>query len=217
MNATKKHIDSIKTIDIIPALSGLIGKVALASSFAFMWAQEFSISAPHFVLENVRLEIFIGSMMALLSAFLFRSASPAGTLAPMIVLIPIMARFGVHPFVLSIFVGLFGIIGAKTKLLGKLIKLAGNVSKASLAIAFGISGIILSFEKLLHFFRELLLPLFLLLLLLSAFYFLLIKHQKSWLIILIAAAISILVSFIPGYGIAPTVHYGLPTMRFKSF
>ncbi len=213
MSIRKEHINSIKMIDIIPALSGLIGKVALASSFAFMWAHEFSIGAPHFVLENVRLEIFIGSLIALLSAFLLKSVSPAGTLAPLIVLIPIMAKSGVHPFVLSILVGLFGMIGVKTGLLGKLIKLAGTVSKASLAIAFGMSGIVLSLQKLLHFFREHFLLLVLILLLLSVAYFVLIKRQKSWLIILIAAAVSILLSFIPGYGITPAVHFGLPNMN----
>jgi len=51
MNVRKKHMDSIEIIDIIPALYGLIGKVALASSFAFMRAQEFSISTT-FVKRN---------------------------------------------------------------------------------------------------------------------------------------------------------------------
>ena len=50
MNVRNKHIGSIKVIDIIPTLSGLIGKVALASSFAFMWTQGVSTSAPHFML-----------------------------------------------------------------------------------------------------------------------------------------------------------------------
>lgn len=213
MNIKKEPFDSIKIIDVIPALSGLIGKVALVSSFASMWAHEFSINSPSFVFENVRLEIFIGSAIALLTALLYKSVSPAGTLAPLILLIPAMAKFGAHPFILSIFVGLFGMIGVKTKLLEKLIKLAGNVCKASLAIAFGISGIILSLQKLLLFFRPFFLPVFLILLLLSFSYFLLIKHKKSWLIILFAAVASILLSFVPGYGITPNLRYGLPNMN----
>jgi hypothetical protein len=56
---------SIKMIDFIPTLSGLIGKVALVSSFAFVWAEELAILSPYFIFENVRIEIIIGSLITL--------------------------------------------------------------------------------------------------------------------------------------------------------
>lgn len=52
-------------IDFIPALSVLIGKVALVSSFAFVWAEELAIFYPYFIFENVRIEIIIGSLITL--------------------------------------------------------------------------------------------------------------------------------------------------------
>ena len=85
--------------DFIPALSGLIGKIALVSSFALVWAQELSITNPNFVLENVRIEILIGSIITLIAAIFYPNAAPAGTLAPLVVLLPVMSAFGVHPLI----------------------------------------------------------------------------------------------------------------------
>jgi hypothetical protein len=146
---SKRFGFSIK--DFIPAFSGLIGKISLISSFALVWAQELDITASNFVFENIRVEIIIGGAITLAAALLRPNTAPAGTLAPLIVLIPTMASFGVHPLVLSILVGIIGIVTVKTRLFTKLLHLSGRVSKASLALAFGVSGIVLCVSKLLSF------------------------------------------------------------------
>jgi len=184
---------SIKMIDFIPAISGLIGKIALASSFAFVWAQELAITFPNFVFENVRIEIIIGSIITLIMALVFPNVAPAGTLAPLIVLIPAMVSFGVHPFILSIMVGIIGIISVRTKIFEKLIMLSGYISKTSLTLTFGSAGVLLSVEKLHSFFNGNYVPEILLLFLLALVYGLLVKYKKNWLIIPIAAIISVIV------------------------
>ena len=181
--------------DFIPAVSGLIGKTALASSFALVWAQELGITFHDFVYLNVRLEIIIGSLIVLLAAILLPRIAPAGTLAPLIVLIPTMHAFGVHPFILGFLVGVLGMISVKTGIFLKLLHLPGQISKVSITIAFGISGIWLSFGKLSQFFTGKVACLTILLLSLTCLYVILWKIKKNWLIIPIAAVLAIVLPY----------------------
>jgi len=201
MSKKTNRFIGIKIIDFIPATSGLIGKIALVSSFAFVWAQELSITSPNFVFENVRIEIIIGSIITLVMALILPNTAPAGTLAPLIVLIPTMVRFGVHPFVLSILVGIIGMISVKTKLFETLISLSGYISKTSLTLTFGISGVLLSVKKLISFFCDNSIPLFLLIFSLALAYLLLLKHKKNWLVIPVSAIVSVLISLLFGVNI----------------
>ena len=191
---------NIKLIDFIPAVSGLIGKMALASSFAFVWALELGITNKSFVFENVRIEILIGSLITLIAAFVFPKASPPGTLAPLIVLVPIMAQFGVHPLILGVSIGIMGIIAVKTGVLIKLIGVSGFISRNSLTLAFGVAGIILCIQKLHLFFNKKLLVFITLLIVLSIVYTILFKIKKTYLIIPIATVISIIISVVFGLG-----------------
>ena len=194
MMRNKINLFRFKPIDLIPAFSGLIGKTALASSFAVVWASQFAITNPDFVFENVRLEIIIGSIITLLVALLLPNTAPCGTLAPLIVLVPSMAAFGVHPLILSISVGILGILAIKTTIFHKLIALSGMVSKASLTLTIGISGVILSTKNLYSFFAGKYTPFFFVMITLIIVYLLLRAYQKLWLIVPFAAVISILVS-----------------------
>ena len=189
----EKKLINIKLIDFIPAISGLIGKIALASSLAFVWALELGITNKNFVFENVRIEILIGSLVTLIAAFVFPKASPPGTLAPLIVLVPIMAQFGVHPLILGVSIGIMGIIAVKTGVLAKLTTISGSVSRNSLTLAFGVSGIILAVEKLHSFFQQKSPSFITLVILLSIVYIILFKLKKTYLIIPIAAVISIII------------------------
>lgn len=195
-------------LDLIPALGGLIGKVALASSFALVWAKELGISTPNFVFENVRMEILIGSGITLAAALAFHNMAPAGTLAPLVVLIPAMAKFGVHPLILSILVGIFGILSIKTKIFERLVSFSGDICKTSLTLVFGVSGVILAVQKTTGFFGSSHIPLFLFLLTLTAAYTLLFVFKKTWLIIPVAAGVSLLSSFLFGLetGISSDIH-----------
>ena len=191
----------LKPIDFVPALSGLIGKTALVSSFATVWMGSLKISSPNFVFENVRLEMLIGSIITLVAALLLPNIAPSGTLAPFIILVPFMAAFGVHPFLLSIFVGIFGIIAIKTGVFNKLLALSGPICKTSLTLTFGISGLLLSVKKLDHFYSGQRLPFFLLLVSLSIIFYILHKKNKLWLMIPATATIALILSlsfrFIP--------------------
>jgi len=186
---------SWKMIDFVPALSGLIGKTALVTSFALMWASHYRISDPDFVFENVRLEMIIGSIITLLVALFFHNIAPSGTLAPLIVLIPSMAAFGVHPFILSISVGVIGILGIKTKLFHKVIALSGLVSKTSLTLTIGLSGVLLSIKNLYTFFIDRHTPFHILLIILSLIYLILFRMNKAWLIVPIAAVLAVFISY----------------------
>lgn len=201
------------SLDLIPALGGLIGKVALVSSFALVWAKELGITTPDFVFENVRIELFIGSLITIIAAFIFKNIAPAGTLAPLIVLIPSMVHFGVHPFVLSIMVGIIGMISVKTKVFERLISISSDTSKTSLSLVFGISGVILAIRNLISFFGDRYFPLLLLVITLTFVYVLLLKYKKTWLIIPIAAVVSFGVSWL--FEIGVDVSKPIKAMQFN--
>ncbi len=191
--------------DFIPALSGLIGKIALVSSFAMVWAQELSITNPDFVLENVRIEILIGSIITLIASILYPNAAPAGTLAPLVVLIPVMSAFGVHPLILGITVGVFGILAIRSGLFKYLLDLSGFTCKTSITLTFGISGVWMSIQKLYAFFDEKKHVFWILTVVLIIVYLILFYFKKNWLVI---PVISIFAFIIPelvgtGYTIIP--------------
>jgi hypothetical protein len=194
MPKNRRNPNSFQLIDFVPALSGLIGKTALVTSFAVVWSNELNIKTPDFVFENVRIEMIIGSIITLIAALLLSDTAPSGTLAPLIVIVPTMARFGVHPFILSLLVGIIGIISIKTGLFHKLVGLSGSISKTSLSLTIGISGVLLSLNSLNTFFGDKRTPLFLIVVALTGTYFLLRKWNKIWLIIPVAAVVSILIS-----------------------
>jgi len=191
--------------DFIPALSGLIGKIALVSSFAMVWAQELSITNPDFVLENVRIEILIGSIITLIASILYPNAAPAGTLAPLVVLIPVMSAFGVHPLILGITVGVFGILAVRSGLFKYLLDLSGFTCKTSITLTFGISGVWMSIQKLYAFFDGKKHVFWILTVVLIIVYLILFYFKKNWLVI---PVISIFAFIIPelvgtGYTIIP--------------
>ena len=188
----KETLKKISYKDLIPALAGLIGKMSLIASFAVVWAQELGIEHVDFVFDNVRLEVFIGGVFALLAAFISPNMAPAGTLAPLVVLIPSMVKLGVHPFVLSLLVGIIGLITIKTGLLNKLMAMPGYHTKTSLTLVFGVSGIWLCWQKLYSFFANRYIELFLLMFILVIVYSVLLRLKKSWLMIPIASIVSIL-------------------------
>jgi hypothetical protein len=212
----KKIVNFIKDffLDFIPALGGLIGKISLLSSFALVWASELHISTPNFVFNNVRLELIIESFITLIIAIYIPNTSPVGTLAPLIVLIPAMAGFGVHPFILSVLVGIIGIISIKTKVFNKLLSLSGDICKTSLTLMFGISGLILCINKLILFFGYRILTFFLLILTLAIAYALLFFYKKTWLIIPIAASVSLAFSWL--FGIEIDVSSSIKEIQFNS-
>ena len=191
--------------DFIPALSGLIGKIALVTSFALVWAQELSITNPNFVLENVRIELLIGSIITLIAAIFYPNAAPAGTLAPLVVLLPVMSAFGVHPLILGITIGVIGILVVRSGLFKKLIDLSGFTCKTSITLAFGIAGIWMSVQKLYIFFNQEEYIFWILIILLVIAYLILICLKRNWLVIPVVSVVAFLIPklFGTGYEITP--------------
>lgn len=135
--------------DLIPALSGAIGKTSLVAAFAVAWSTGFNIQDPSFVTENVRLEIVLASILTILfCAVLNPNIGPPGTLAPLIPMIPVMTASGVHPLPLSILIGLLGLIIAYFKYFSKLVEINGPGSKGGIILLFGFLGISNSLENL---------------------------------------------------------------------
>lgn len=189
-----------KFLDFVPVFSGLIGKIALVSSFAMVWSQELGIKNPNFIIENVRIEIFIGSILALIATILYLDAAPAGTLAPLVVLIPGMCSFGVHPLILGILVGIIGFIVIKMGIFRWLVDLAGSTCKASITLTFGLSGIWMATNKLYDFFRNQIQIFWLLCIVLAFTYIILIYLKKTWLMIPIASAVAMTIPYLYGEG-----------------
>ena len=99
----------LRVEDLIPAISGSIGKISLVAAFAMAWATGFGITDPTFVTENVRLEVVFACMVTLIfSAFLNPAAGPPGTLAPLIPLVPLMISSGVHPLPFAVLISMAG-------------------------------------------------------------------------------------------------------------
>ncbi len=206
---------NIKYTDLIPALSGLIGKIALVSSFAMVWANELQIMNPNFVLENVRVEILLGSIVTLIAAILYPQAAPAGTLAPLVVLVPTMSQFGVHPLILGIAVGVIGFLIVRTGIFKRLVELAGFICKTSLSLCFGISGVWMSVKKLYSFFYTDKPILVVLMVVLIIVYITLFYYKMSWLVIPVASFVAFVIPllFHSGYDM-PLVNINLNLSPF---
>lgn len=196
--------------DIVPALSGAIGKVSLVAAFAVAWAAGFNITDPSFVTENVRLEIVLASILTILfCAILNPYAGPPGTLAPLIPIIPVMISSGVHPLPLSILIGLIGLIISAFRYFSKVVEINGEGTKGGIILLFGFLGISSSLENLKNWVDKSKAPeLFVLLLIVGlVLYILLNKFKARWLIIPACAVAAIAVSSY--FGLYPTFKTGI--------
>lgn len=140
---------TVKPQDIIPAISGAIGKISLAAAFAVAWSSLLKIQDNTFVAENVRLEIVIGSLLTMIfCALLNPKAGPPGTLAPLLPLIPLMAVSGVHPLPLSILIGGIGLVLSILRLFSRIVDINGEGTKSGIMLLFGFMGINSSYNSL---------------------------------------------------------------------
>lgn len=208
----EKHFPDIKPIDLIPAFSGLIGKIALTASFALVWSQELGIQNERFVFENVRLELLVGSLLTLLFTFVWPAAAPAGTLAPLIILVPFMVASGAHPLVFGVLVGVLGLVFVRTGLFQKFSGLSSPYVRTCLTLSFGLSGSVLSLVNLFRFFEKQLWAAALLLLFLGIVFFFFMKRKKIWLMIPVSAAASLGIPML--FGIFPAVSAHVSPIRF---
>lgn len=207
---------SFRIEDIVPALSGAIGKVSLVAAFAVAWATGFGIIDPSFVAENVRLEIVLASVFTVVCcAILNPYAGPPGTLAPLIPIIPMMASSGVHPLPLGMLIGLIGLIVSAFRYFNTVVEINGEGTKAGIILLFGILGISSSVESLKNWTSKSEVPeLFVLLLLVGlALYILLNRFKARWLIIPACAIAALAVSSFFGLYPAFKTSMGLPLIN----
>lgn len=196
---------TVRLEDIIPALSGTIGKIALVAAFAIAWAKGFGISEDIFVTENVRLELIVGSIITMIfSVILNPHAAPPGTLAPLIPLIPLMVSLGVHPLILGILIGVLGLIISRFKFFDKIMEINGVAARGGIILLFGIMGIMSSLDSLTKWTVTKNNSILMVLIMLGVIaYLTLNKMNLKWLMIPVSAAIGIIIPAI--YGIFPEI------------
>lgn len=199
--------------DLIPALAGSIGKISLVAAFAMAWATGLGISDPTFVTENVRLEIVVASVFALIfSVVLNPSAGPPGTLAPLIPIVPLMVSAGVHPLPFAILISLAGFIFARNGYFHEIVNINGAGTKAGILLLFGIMGITSSLQKLqIWSTNNNQNSMFITLILIgSILYIVLVRLNAKWLIIPAIAIVSLVISSL--FGLTPSFDtgFGLP-------
>lgn len=197
---------SVRLEDLVPALSGAIGKVALVAAFALAWAKGFGITDPTFVAENVRLEIVIASVLSILfCAILDPYSGPPGTLAPLIPIIPVMVASGVHPLPLSILIGGIGLLITSFKYFSKVVELNGTGTKGGIILLFGFLGITSSLDNLKTWTTAQQVPSLFIILIAGGviLYLLSNKFNLRWLIIPLCAVIALVLS--GAFGLYPTL------------
>lgn len=191
----------VRREDLVPAIAGAIGKVSLVAAFAMAWVSALGITDPTFVVDNVRLEIFIGGILSIIfCTFLSPRSAPPGTLAPLIPLIPIMAAAGVHPIPFALIISVAALVLSAIGGFKVIASLNKSGTKAGLMLQFGILGVTGSAEKLLAWVPEKTGPILSLSLLLGGaiVYYVLARVGLKWLMIPACGVFAIIVSAVFG-------------------
>lgn len=206
---------SIKWIDLVPALAGIIGKISLVAAFATGWASALGIQDAGMIADSVRLELMIASVATILfCAIINPYAAPAGTLAPLIPLIPAMAAAGVHPLPFALLVSLIGFVFAKTGVFNMLVRLNGPGTKAGVSLLFGGMGILHAAQKLNLWAQDHQEPYFAWIILFVGFllYVFMRRAKIRWLVIPVCVIAALTVSAV--FGLFPLIsaQIGLPVL-----
>ncbi len=127
--------------DLIPALSGTIGKVIMVTAIVAAFALKLGLS-PEFVSENVRLEMLIAALLFVIpfSGFFNPVANLPGTHGPLIPIIAIFVVAGGHPLSLGILIGVFGLLLGFLKGGTKLVKVTSVGVRGGLLVFLGVTG-----------------------------------------------------------------------------
>ncbi|GAD79301.1 DUF3360 family protein [Vibrio ezurae] len=134
--------------DLVPALAGTIGIIAMYSAVMMSWADGLTHAWDHvhlgkeFAIEVARVEMLIPALLfcVLASGFVNPRANLAGNHGPMIPLIGSIALAGAHPLALAILIGVFGLILSFLKGGSKLVNLTSEGTAGGLLMFLGFSG-----------------------------------------------------------------------------
>jgi hypothetical protein len=134
--------------DLVPALAGTIGIIAMYSAVMMSWADGLTAAWDHvelgkdFAIEVARVEMLIPALLfcVLASGFINPRANLAGNHGPMIPLIGSIALAGAHPLALAILLGVFGLLLSYFKGGSKLVNLTSQGTAGGLLIFLGFTG-----------------------------------------------------------------------------
>ncbi|UTZ40769.1 DUF3360 family protein [Vibrio campbellii] len=134
--------------DLVPALAGTIGIIAMYSAVMMSWAEGLTAAWDHvnlgkdFAIEVARVEMLIPALLfcVLASGFINPKANLAGNHGPMIPLIGTIALAGAHPLALAILIGVFGLLLSALKGGSKLVNLTSEGTAGGLLIFLGLTG-----------------------------------------------------------------------------
>lgn len=136
--------------DLVPAIAGTIGIIAMYSSVMMAWASGLSEAWDHvslgkeFAIEVSRVEMLIPALLFVIiaSGFINPRANLAGNHGPMIPLIASIAIAGAHPLSLALLIGVFGLLLSFFKGGSRLVNLTSKGVAGGLLIFLGFSGAI---------------------------------------------------------------------------
>lgn len=134
--------------DLVPALAGTLGIIAMYSSVMMAWADGLTEAWDHitlgkeFAIEVSRVEMLIPALLFVIiaSGFLNPRANLAGNHGPMIPLIASIALAGAHPLALAILIGVFGLLLSIFKGGSRLVDLTSKGVAGGLLIFLGFTG-----------------------------------------------------------------------------
>ena len=134
--------------DLVPAIAGTIGIIAMYSAVMMSWADGLTEAWPHitlgkdFAIEVSRVEMLIPALLfcVIASGFLNPKANLAGNHGPMIPLIGAIALAGAHPLALAILLGVFGLLLSYFKGGSKLVNLTSEGVAGGLLVFLGFTG-----------------------------------------------------------------------------
>ncbi|MCR8668556.1 DUF3360 domain-containing protein [Aestuariibaculum sp. M13] len=219
--------------DIVPALAGTLGIIAMYSSVMMAWANGLSEAWEHvtlgkdFAIEVSRVEMIIPAFLfvILASGFFNPRANLAGNHGPMIPLIASIALAGAHPLALAILIGVLGLLLSVFKLGSRLVDLTSKGVAGGLLIFLGFTGAISQINSIQSWGMGLESETvtagsmgFLGLIILAVtvvLYSYLARIDKRWLAIPAAAAAALAIALISGAGfdLQFTTQMGLPNLN----
>ncbi|PKF61813.1 hypothetical protein CW745_10895 [Psychromonas sp. psych-6C06] len=211
--------------DLVPAIAGTIGIIAMYSAVMMSWADGLTQAWPHvtlgkeFAIEVARVEMLIPALLfcVIASGLLNPRANLAGNHGPMIPLIGAIALAGAHPLALAILLGVFGLLLSYFKGGSKLVNLTSEGVAGGLLVFLGFTGafsqigLIQSWAKSIDMGHVGLLVLAVNVVL----YAFLAKINKRWLAIPACAITGLIIAlaFGAGFDLVFTTETGLPNLN----
>jgi len=215
LNLPKRDFN-IEIEDIVPAISGSIGKIVLTTAIVAAYAVGYGLS-PEFVVENVRFEILIACLLFVIpfSGFLNPRVNLAGCHGPLVPIIGMIVIAGGHPLALGLLMGFFGLMLAVFKGGSRLVRLTGTGVRGGLLIFLGLMGLLSQIGSLKTWAGDLgMKHIFLVVIFLTILiYAYLSRIGKKWLAIPVCSALALTVALVLGAPFEFQTSPGIPNLN----